>query len=79
MGPADTIGWPMNDGTNNVGMAGTLTIKDGQGSFKIFRLKALTAAEKAEAKKLEPPKAAEPKEEANAPAPPQKAEEPKKP
>jgi Icc-related predicted phosphoesterase len=72
MGPADTIGWPMNDGTNNIGMAGLLTIKDGQGSYKLLRLKALTAAEKAEAKKLEPPKAAEPKEEA-----PEKKEAPK--
>ncbi|MFT3837059.1 MAG: metallophosphoesterase [Myxococcaceae bacterium] len=75
MGPADTIGWPMNDGTNNVGMAGTLTIKEGQGTYKILRLKALTAAEKAEAKKLEPAKAPEPKEEAA----PEKKEEPKKP
>ncbi len=73
MGPADTIGWDMNDGTKNVGMAGILTIKDGQGSFKVMRLKPLSAAEKAEAKKLEPPKT-----EAPAPKEEPKKEEPKK-
>ncbi len=77
MGPADTIGWDMNDGTKNVGMAGLLTVKDGQGSFKVMRLKPLTAAEKAEAKKLEPPKTEAPKEDEPAKDEPKK-EEPKK-
>ncbi|MBS1153000.1 MAG: hypothetical protein H6Q89_4698 [Myxococcaceae bacterium] len=58
-GPADTFGWELNDGTKSVGMAGLVSIKDGQASFKNFRLKALTPAEKAEAKKLEPPPATE--------------------
>ena len=53
-GPADTVGWDMNDGTNSVGMAATFTFKDGQASYKLLRLKQPTAAEKAEAKKLEP-------------------------
>lgn len=53
-GPADTVGWEMNDGTKGVGMAATLTVKGGKGSYKLFRMKPLTAAEKAEAKKLEP-------------------------
>lgn len=54
-GPADTFGWELNDGTKSVGMAGLVSIKDGQASFKNFRMKPLTAGEKAEAKKLEPP------------------------
>jgi len=58
-GPADTFGWELNDGTKSVGMAGLLSIKEGQASFKNFRLKAFTAAEKAEAKKLEPAPTAE--------------------
>lgn len=58
-GPADTFGWELNDGTKSVGMAGLLTIKEGQATFKNFRLKPFTAAEKAEAKKLEPPVTAE--------------------
>lgn len=53
-GPADTVGWDMNDGTKNVGMAAVFTLKDAQGSYKLLRLKPMTAAEKAEAKKLEP-------------------------
>lgn len=53
-GPADTMGWDMNDSTKSVGMAATVTIKNGQGSYKLLRLKPPTAAEKAEAKKLDP-------------------------
>lgn len=54
-GPADTtVGWDMNDGTKTIGMAAVFTLKDGQGSWKGLRLKPLTAAEKAEAKKLSP-------------------------
>ena len=53
-GPADTFGWELNDGTKSVGMAGLISIKEGQATFKNYRLKAFTAAEKAEAKKLEP-------------------------
>lgn len=54
-GPADTMGWDMNDSTKSVGMAAVFTLKEGQGSFKMLRLKPPTAAEKAEAKKFEPP------------------------
>ncbi len=66
-GPADTFGWELNDGTKSVGMAGVIAIKDGQASYKNYRMKALTAAEKAEAKKLEP--VAPPPEKTDAPAP----------
>lgn len=36
-GPADAVRWVMNDGTSSVGMAALLTIKDGKGSYEIFR------------------------------------------
>ncbi len=68
-GPADTMGWEMNDGTKSVGMAAVFTFKTGQGSYKALRLKPMTAAEKAEAKKLDPAPVPEKKEEAPAPAP----------
>lgn len=51
-GPADTVGWPMNDGTKSTGMAAVLTVDDGQASYRSFRASSLSAAEKAEAKKL---------------------------
>lgn len=54
-GPADTVGWEMNDGSKSVGLAAVIAIKNGEGSYKLYRAKALTAAEKAEAKKLDPP------------------------
>lgn len=54
-GPADTMGWDMNDSTKSVGMAAVFSVKEGQGSWKMLRLKPPTAAEKAEAKKFEPP------------------------
>lgn len=38
-GPADTVGWMMNDGTKSVGMAATMAIQNGVASFKVFRLK----------------------------------------
>lgn len=53
-GPADTVPWEMNDGTRSLGMASVVVIKGGEASFKNFRAKAPTAAEKAEAKKLDP-------------------------
>jgi Icc-related predicted phosphoesterase len=60
-GPADTtVGWDMNDGSKAVGLASVFTLKEGKGSFKLLRLKAMTAAEKAEAKRLEPAPAAAP-------------------
>jgi Icc-related predicted phosphoesterase len=51
-GPADTFGWEMNDGTKSVGMAAVFRLKGGQATWKSFRMKPLTSAEKAEAKKL---------------------------
>lgn len=66
-GPADaTVGWDMNDGTKAVGLAAVFTLKDGKGSYKLLRLKPMTGAEKAEAKRLDPPAAPAP---APAPAP----------
>ncbi len=72
-GPADTVGWEMNDSTKSVGLAAVLSIKEGQGSFKLFRAKPLTAAEKAEAKRLDPPARVEALDtvETVPPAPPQ--------
>jgi Icc-related predicted phosphoesterase len=74
-GPADTIGWEMNDGSKSVGMVATFTFKDGKGAYQLYRLKPMTAAEKADAKKLDPPAAAEKKE--AAPEPEKKADEKK--
>ncbi len=55
-GPADaTTGWELNDGTSAIGIAAAFHLKDGEASYKLLRLKAPTAAEKAEAKKLDPP------------------------
>jgi Icc-related predicted phosphoesterase len=54
-GPADaTTAWDMNDGSKGNGMAAAVTIKDGRASYKLLRLKAMSAAEKAAAKKLDP-------------------------
>jgi Icc-related predicted phosphoesterase len=58
-GPADSIPWPMNDGTTSVGMAAILDIKARQASYKLFRAKKLTDAEKSEAAKTYAPKADE--------------------
>ena len=38
-GPADHVPWSMLDGTSSFGMAGLLTIKGKQGSYKVRRLK----------------------------------------
>ncbi|MDP3501639.1 MAG: metallophosphoesterase [Myxococcales bacterium] len=54
-GPADTFGWEMNDGTKSVGMAAVFKLKGADAQWKSFRMKPLTAGEKAEAKKLAPP------------------------
>jgi Icc-related predicted phosphoesterase len=54
-GPADTFGWEMNDATKSVGMAAVVKFKGGEATWKGFRMKPLTAGEKAEAKKLAPP------------------------
>ena len=49
------MGWEMNDGTKSVGMAATVTSRTARARFKELRLKPMTAAEKADAKKLDPP------------------------
>lgn len=36
-GPADTVGWKMNDETQSVGMAAVFRIKDGEATWKLFR------------------------------------------
>ncbi len=53
-GPADTMGWQMNDNTQSVGQAALVTVKNGQASFKLFRIKSFNAQDKAEGKKLDP-------------------------
>lgn len=60
-GPADTFGWEMNDGTKSVGMAAVFKLKGTEGAWKGFRMKPLSAGEKAEAKKLAPPAREAPK------------------
>ena len=77
-GPADTFGWELNDGTKAVGMAAVLTIKDAQASFKNYRMKPLTVAEKSEAKKLEAPVAVEKAENVPPPGKATPAPEPQK-
>jgi len=37
-GPADSVRWTMNDGTESVGMASLFTIKGNKASFKTFRV-----------------------------------------
>lgn len=70
-GPADnTVAWQMNDNTKANGLAATLSIKGDQGAWKLFRAKPMTAAEKAEAKKLEPPARPEPGTEEGEKTPP---------
>ncbi|MGC4115403.1 MAG: metallophosphoesterase [Myxococcales bacterium] len=61
-GPADAVAWAMNDGTQSLGMAATLTVEGKQAKYKVFRAKALTTEEKAQAAKLAPaaPKDPEP-------------------
>jgi hypothetical protein len=70
-GPADSEPWTMNDGTTSTGMAAMLTIKGKQASYKIYRAKKLTEAEKTEAAKLYTPKPA-----ADAEAPEKGAQKP---
>ncbi|MBI5543882.1 MAG: metallophosphoesterase [Deltaproteobacteria bacterium] len=53
-GPADSVAWAMNDGTQSMGMAATLTVQGKQAKYRIFRAKALTAEEKTQAAKLAP-------------------------
>lgn len=43
-GPADSVRWTMNDGTESVGMAAALMIKADKASFKVFRVPAKAPA-----------------------------------
>ncbi|MBI2374991.1 MAG: metallophosphoesterase [Deltaproteobacteria bacterium] len=38
-GPADSVRWPLNDGTESVGMAGLMLVDGKTASFEIFRIK----------------------------------------
>ncbi len=42
-GPADSVRWTMNDGTESVGMAAMLSVKADKASFKVFRVPAKAA------------------------------------
>jgi Icc-related predicted phosphoesterase len=53
-GPADTEGWKMNDETQSAGMASVFSIKDGEATWKLYRAKALTPAERHQAQALSP-------------------------
>ena len=54
-GPADSVGWEMNDGTESHGMVAVMTVRpDGMASYQVNRLAPLTKAEEAEAAKLTP-------------------------
>lgn len=55
-GPADSTRWEMNDKSAGYGFAATLTISGKEASWKLFKSPKLTKEEKAEAKKLDPPK-----------------------
>ena len=43
-GPADSIRWPMNDGTESAGMAAVMTIKGAKASYKVERFAAAEQA-----------------------------------
>jgi Icc-related predicted phosphoesterase len=52
-GPADSVGWEMNDSTKSAGMAAVFTIEGNEASWTAFRAPAHTAAEKTLARTLE--------------------------
>jgi Icc-related predicted phosphoesterase len=54
-GPADTVGWEMNDGSKSSGLAAVLTLKGDEAAWKLYRAKPMTNQEKAQAKALAPP------------------------
>jgi Icc-related predicted phosphoesterase len=53
-GPADTNTWEMNDGTKSHGMAAVIILEGAEASWKGFRAKPMTVAEKAQARQLDP-------------------------
>jgi hypothetical protein len=68
-GPADSTRWEMNDKSVGYGFAAVLTISGKEASWKLYKNAKLTKEEKAEAKKLDPPKHREEPEEAPQKAP----------
>jgi len=52
-GPADTLNWPMNDGTQSHGMAAVLTIQGSEATWKAFRAKPITPDEQSKAKAMD--------------------------
>jgi Icc-related predicted phosphoesterase len=65
-GPADSTRWEMNDKTPAFGFAATLTISGKEASWKLYKSAKLTKEEKAEARKLDPPKHREETEDSEA-------------
>jgi Icc-related predicted phosphoesterase len=53
-GPADTMGWEMNDGTKSYGMAALLTVRGHEASWRLYRAKPLSKEEREQANALEP-------------------------
>ncbi|MGA9523934.1 MAG: metallophosphoesterase [Myxococcaceae bacterium] len=53
-GPADGMGWEMNDSTKSTGLAAVFAIEGDQANWKLFRAEPLSAAEKSVAKGLDP-------------------------
>lgn len=68
-GPADAVGWDMNDGTASNGMVAVFKLKGDEATWKLYRAKPLTAAEKKEAAKLQPPPRTEDEDQEGAAAP----------
>lgn len=63
-GPADAVGWDMNDSTKSSGMAAVFKLKGEEASWTLFRAKALNAQEKKQARALAPPARPDPTEQA---------------
>ncbi len=51
-GPADSIPWQMNDGTESHGMAAVLTIDGGKAAYEVYRAPPLTEADRKAAAEL---------------------------
>ncbi len=53
-GPADSMGWEMNDSTKSTGLAAVFTIEGDQANWKLFRAEPLSASEKSAARAMDP-------------------------
>lgn len=71
-GPADAVGWDMNDSTKSAGMAAVFKLKGEEATWTLFRAKPLNPKEKQQAKALAPPARPDPTEQAESgtPTPP---------